>query len=202
MKIKNILWPIFIFFSVGVGIYPFLYFIADLSGGLLSAKDVTILNSQVWNFAFYTHIITGGISLLTGWSQFSKKIRSKNISLHRILGKIYLLAVLMSGLTGLYIAIHANGGPIAQFGFGTLSVLWLYTGWRAYSAIKSKNIEQHQNWMIRNYALSWAGVMLRIWLPLFQFALGLEFIIAYQIISWLCWVPNLIVAQQLIKSKS
>jgi hypothetical protein len=54
--------------------------------------------------------------------------------------------------------------------------------------------------MIRSYALCFAAVTLRIWLPLFQFALGLEFIFAYRIIAWLCWVPNLVVAELIVRS--
>ena len=40
--------------------------------------------------------------------------------------------------------------------------------------------------MIRNYALTFAAVTLRIWLPLFMLLLGLErFELSYAIIAWL-----------------
>jgi hypothetical protein len=51
--------------------------------------------------------------------------------------------------------------------------------------------------MIRSYALTFAAVMLRIYLPLSQ-VYGIPFEPAYQTIAWLCWVPNLIVAEWLI----
>lgn len=51
--------------------------------------------------------------------------------------------------------------------------------------------------MIRRYALTFAAVTLRIYLPLSQVA-GLPFDPAYQTISWFCWVPNLIVAEWII----
>ncbi len=51
--------------------------------------------------------------------------------------------------------------------------------------------------MIRSYALTFAAVTLRIYLPLSQIA-GMPFDPAYQTISWLCWVPNLIVAEWII----
>ena len=44
---------------------------------------------------------------------------------------------------------------------------------------------------------SGGAVTLRIYLPLSQMA-GLPFDAAYQTISWLCWVPNLIVAEWII----
>ncbi len=56
-------------------------------------------------------------------------------------------------------------------------------------------------WMIRSYALTFAAVTLRIWLPLSQVA-GLPFAQAYPAIAWFCWVPNLIVVEWLILRRS
>jgi hypothetical protein len=53
--------------------------------------------------------------------------------------------------------------------------------------------------MIRSYALTFAAVTLRIWLPLFQNGFGMEFISAYVIIAWLCWVPNLLWAEWYVR---
>ena len=47
--------------------------------------------------------------------------------------------------------------------------------------------------MIYSYALSFSAVTLRIWLPLLISQFN-DFIIAYQIVAWLSWIPNLIVA--------
>jgi hypothetical protein len=43
--------------AVSIGVYPFLYFLADMSGGLLAGKSAAVLSSQVWSVAFNTHII-------------------------------------------------------------------------------------------------------------------------------------------------
>ena len=51
--------------------------------------------------------------------------------------------------------------------------------------------------MIRNFALSFAAVTLRLYLPpVFIFQLPFES--SYAVIAWICWVPNLLVAQWLI----
>ncbi len=70
----------------------------------------------------------------------------------------------------------------------------------AYRHIRNKNLERHREWMTRNYALTFAGVTLRLWLPLFS-GFGMEFQTAYMIVAWLCWVPNLVVAQWIINRK-
>lgn len=191
-------WIIFGFFAIAIGLYPLLYFVLDMSQGFLSSKSAELLQNQVWNFFFYQHIIFGGIALFTGWTQFSIKIRNKYLTLHRTLGKVYIVACLLSGSAGFYIAFFATGGIIASFGFGCLAVAWLVTTSVAYVSIRNKQIDAHRAWMIRSYALTFAAVTLRLWIPMSQLA-GLEFIGAYVIISWLCWVPNLIVAEWVVR---
>lgn len=48
--------------------------------------------------------------------------------------------------------------------------------------------------MVRNVSLTLAAVSLRIYLPLSMLA-GIPFELAYPAIAWLCWVPNLWVAE-------
>ena len=44
--------------------------------------------------------------------------------------------------------------------------------------------------MVYSYAACFAAVTLRIWMPLLVLAFG-EFLPAYRVVAWLCWVPNL-----------
>lgn len=198
---KTFGWIVFAFFAIGVGLYPLLYFILDMQGGLLNSKSPEVLGSDVWQTAFYLHITLGAVSMLTGWIQFSRKIRNRNLNFHRLLGKVYLVAVFISGLAGLYLSFFATGGLTASFGFGGLAMSWVFTTSAAYKSITSRNIEAHEKWMIRSYALCFAAVTLRLWLPLFNIVLQFNFIDAYRVIAWMCWVPNLIVAEWIIRNK-
>ena len=193
-------WIIFIFFAVCIGLYPFLYFVIDLSDGFLSSKAPALLQSTIWQSAFNVHILFGGIAMLTGWSQFSKKIRNKFLKFHRLLGKTYVISVAISGLTGFYIALFATGGMVSALGFVGLASAWLYTTTRAFLFIRAKDIEKHEQWMIRSYTVTFAAVTLRVWLPLSQIA-GIEFVEAYRVVAWLCWVPNLLVAELIVMRK-
>jgi len=202
MIVRKFGWFIFAFFSLGIGLYPLLYFLVDMtSNGLLASKSSEVMESSIWNWSFYQHISFGGVSLFIGWIQFSKKIRGKYLNFHRTLGKIYVITALLSGMAGLYIAFFATGGLVAVFGFGFMAIFWLTTTSMAYISIRKREINQHRNWMIRSYALCWAAVTLRLWLPTFQFGFGMDFIPAYLIISWLCWMPNLMVAELIIRLK-
>jgi uncharacterized membrane protein len=198
MKEKSY-WIIAIF-SISIGLYPLIYLITDMNQqGLLSSKSEVIATNVVWRIAFFTHIYFGGISLLVGWSQFSKRIRDQQLKLHRFLGKTYVIAVLCSSITGFYVALFANGGMVSQLGFSFLAIGWFYTTLNAYTSIKKKNIIAHRKWMIRSYAFTLAAVTLRLWLPTLPSILDIPFSEAYIIISWLCWVPNIIVAEIYIR---
>lgn len=196
---KKALLFVFLFFAIGVGLYPLFYFLGDMSGGLLASKSATLLANRFWQLGFYTHIGFGGLALLSGCTQFLPKLRQKRLALHRTLGKIYIGSVLLSGTAGLGIAFAASEGLFAQLGFGALAVLWLYTTMQAYLTIKRKEVTLHQQWMTRSYALCFAAVTLRLWLPLFLGGLGMSFSAAYPIIAWLCWVPNLGLAEWMIR---
>ncbi len=53
---------------------------------------------------------------------------------------------------------------------------------------------RHQRWMVRSFALCFAAVTLRLYLGA-AMAGGLVYAQAYPVISFLCWVPNLVVAE-------
>lgn len=196
---QKALIPVFIFLAIGVGLYPLFYFLGDMSGGLLASKSAALLASSFWQLGFYTHIGFGGLALLSGCTQFLPKLRQKRLALHRTLGKIYVASVLLSGSAGLGIAFAATGGLFAHLGFGGLAIFWLYTTMQAFLTIKRKEVTLHQQWMTRSYALCFAAVTLRLWLPLLLGAFGMSFGVAYPIIAWLCWVPNLAVAEWMIR---
>ncbi|WP_036379753.1 DUF2306 domain-containing protein [Muricauda sp. MAR_2010_75] len=193
-RVRNkVAWVVFAFLAIGIGLYPLLYFLTSEEIGLLASKSEEILSSKVWKGAFYGHITFGGLALLTGWSQFSQKLRSRNLNLHRNMGKIYVIAALIGGTCGVYLGFFATGGIIPAVGFICLGVIWLYTTIRAYIAIRKKDLSLHQGMMIYSYAACFAAVTLRIWMPLLIMATG-QFLVAYKIVAWLCWVPNMIFA--------
>ncbi|HEX4543311.1 MAG TPA: DUF2306 domain-containing protein [Candidatus Acidoferrum sp.] len=148
-----------------------------------------------------THIIGGSVALLAGPWQFSRRLRRRNLTLHRWLGKIYLLGVLVGSLAGFASALHSEGGLVTHFGFGILAVLWFFTGLVAYRYARAGRIEEHRQWMIRNFSLSLAAVTLRQYLPFALFVMHWPFLSAYVAISWLCWVPNLILAEWIIRRR-
>jgi hypothetical protein len=146
------------------------------------------------------HLIGGALAITLGALQLNSGIRRNHLAVHRWLGRCYCLAVLVGGGAGLTLATMADGGLPSSLGFGTLGVLWIGSTATAYICIRRRRVDLHCAWMLRSYGLTFAAVMLRIWLPLSQIA-GLPFLPSYQAIAWLCWVPNLVVVEWFVLSR-
>jgi len=100
---------------------------------------------------------------------------------------------------------------VGFFGFAALDVLWAYTALRGYRAIRGGDLAGHQAWMIRNYAFTYAAPILRIWLgvlivvqlPFAEVGADFDalFTNAYQVVPFRCWLPNVVVAEWLIRRR-
>ena len=155
----------------------------------------TVMGIQManWPIAVLTHVGGGVIALTLGSFQLVTRRGPRRIW-HRWAGRTYVLASLTGAVAGFWLALHASAGPVATVGFSGLAIAWFgttVTGWR--KAV-SGEFAQHRRWMIRSLSLTFAAVTLRIMLPMIPLT-GLEFDVGYRAISFLCWVPNLLLVE-------
>jgi len=197
---KKISWLTVGVLSILIGLYPILYFLFDGNFGILGSKTVELLNNSLWNLGFFGHIVLGGVAVLVGWLQFNNKLRQKKPKIHRIIGRVYVISALISGTCAIYISFYATGGIIAKLGFFFLGITWLSTTILGYKTIKKGKVVLHEKFMIFSFAACFAAVVLRIWLPILTIIFD-DFIIAYRIVAWLCWIPNIIIAYFIVQSK-
>jgi uncharacterized membrane protein len=196
---KNIYNPLIIISSVFIGIYAFVvYGFLELG---VAVHQIMKANFKLHSIGIYFHIFPSLIALVLGPIQFNEKFRTSRTHLHRFIGKVYLLCVLIGGLSGLYMAQFSFGGTISHLGFALLAILWISTGYKAYSSIIRKMIVAHYHWMVINFALTFAAVTLRIGLGI-GFGSGIPFEIFYPYLAWICWVPNLLIALFIIRKAS
>ncbi len=161
--------------------------------------------------AFVVHIVGAAVALFVGPVQFWAASRRRFPGLHRWLGRTYLVGVGVGGIASLIMAPYNTAGMIGFLGFGTLGALWVWTGWRAYRAIRTGDVRSHQAWMIRNFSLTFGAVMLRTWTGTLvaaqAFAAGdgfdfeAAFENAYNAVTFLAWVPNLLIAEWMIRRR-
>lgn len=194
---KKVLWILIVCLAILTSFVPLIYINPDPAEGFLGLKDAALLSSKVWNTFFYMHIISGGIALLIGWTQFSRNILNKRIQWHRNIGKLYVIAGLCCGFSGVFVGFYAYGGIIAQTGFVTVGCIYFYTTLMAYLHIKNKNIAAHQAMMIYSYAACLAAITLRLYSPFLTMWLG-DYTLAYRAVAWLSWVPNLLIANRML----
>ncbi len=147
------------------------------------------------------HVLASAAALVIGSLQFLARVRRAAPRVHAWLGRSYVAGVLLGALAGLQMAAHAYGGSAARLGFASLALVWLYASGRGWLAIRAGDVAAHERWMIRSFALAFAAVTLRLYVAA-AMASGIAFEAAYPAIAWLCWVPNVLVAQRLIAART
>jgi len=74
------------------------------------------------------------------------------------------------------IGLHRWMGRLYLAGVAVGSAFGFYMAWLAYGGV----------------------ISLRIWLIMLSEVAGIDFINAYRVVAWLCWVPNLLIAQTMV----
>jgi uncharacterized membrane protein len=150
--------------------------------------------------ALFAHIGLAPVALALLPLQFHAGLRRRRPGLHRWLGRLYGVSILISGAAGAVLALITAEGAVAASGFLLLSLAWLGTTARAVWLAMQRRIAEHRAWMIRSAALTLAAVTLRLQLPLGAATLGFE--ASYPLIAWACLVPNLVIAEWLLRPGS
>lgn len=186
--LNRIGWGLAAFLSVGVAIVSFRYLPRV---GPMPADILRNLFARPW---LDIHVAGAATALLVGPVQFLPRLRARQRALHRWLGRTYVVACLIGGVGGFFLAFGSTAGPIATAGFGGLAVSWIIANVQAWRMALARRFDLHRAWMIRSFALTFAAVTLRLYLPLVPL-FGVPFVEGYRAISFLAWVPNLILAE-------
>lgn len=155
-----------------------------------------------YQVAFFTHVFTSMFSILAGATQFSATIRIKYTKVHRVVGFVYFISIILfAAPSGFVLAIYANGGWSSQLAFVLLSILWWTSSLGALIQVKNKKYILHEYLVYISYALTLSAITLRIW----KFGIAHIFeprpMDMYRIVAWLGWVPNLALALLIIYFK-
>jgi uncharacterized membrane protein len=139
-----------------------------------------------------THMLVAPVALLLGPFQFSAGLRTKYPRFHRVSGRIYVAACVVSGFAALATAPYASGGGIAGLGFGILGLSWLAATLGAWRAAVRRDFSTHRLLMRFSYAMTFAAVTLRLQIPI-GFALGFASYSAMSVwLAYTAWIPNVI----------
>ena len=94
-----------------------------------------------------------------------------------------------------------NRGMMVSASFVVQCSLWIYFTLTAFQEIKRGNVISHEQWMTRSFSLTLAAITLRIYIFAASWFVDLNQPVAYAMLAWLSWLPNLMVAELIIRKK-
>ncbi|WP_329081064.1 MULTISPECIES: DUF2306 domain-containing protein [unclassified Streptosporangium] len=145
------------------------------------------------------HAVPGGLALALGPLQFVNRLRVRRPTLHRVVGRIYMISVVIASIAAAVNAAVTISGFAVQVAFFILVMAWLYTLAMAYRSIRCGEVQLHRIWMIRNYALTFAAVTLRVYLLLgLQLSPSMGFEAIYTAAVWASILGNVLVTEYFI----
>ena len=147
-----------------------------------------------------THIAGGLVALLTGPVQLWLGLHNVKMEIHRKLGFVYIAAIVVGSIGAIGLAVQTDGGLVFGSGLFFLAMAWIATTSLAFMAIKKNLIDQHKEWTIRSYVVTFGFVTFRVG----QIALmgrGVDFQTAIGVMAWACWAIPLLVTEVVIQGR-
>jgi hypothetical protein len=147
------------------------------------------------------HLGGGVIALLVGPGQLWLGLSNRKIDVHRKLGLVYMGAIAVSVTAAFYLATHTALGWVFGAGLMGLAIAWIITTGLAFVAVGRGLLQQHREWMIRSYVVTFGFVFFRIFAGVMQ-ATGVgnlqEQLTAA---SWFCWAAPLLVTEAILQGR-
>jgi uncharacterized membrane protein len=174
---------------------------------MLGSEETARQTLEGFQFAYYplrgwllTHIAGGLVALLTGPVQLWLGLHDVKMEVHRKLGLVYIAAMAVGSIGAFGLALQTAGGLAFGSGLFFLAIAWIATTGLAFVAIKKNLVEQHREWTIRSYVVTFAFVTFRAG----QVALvgrGVPLGVAIGIMAWACWAIPLLVTEVVLQGR-
>jgi hypothetical protein len=147
------------------------------------------------------HITGGTIALFSGPIQLWLGIADRRMDLHRRLGIGYMAGVAIAATGALRLAAHPLFGWTYGAGLGSMAIAQILTTALAFMAIKRSLIEQHKEWMIRSYVVTFGFVTYRIvFVMLDPLKLGTVPELSI-LLAWGCWSVPLLITELILQGR-
>ena len=148
------------------------------------------------------HIAGGIVAILTGPVQLWLGLTDQRPALHRRLGVTYLAAVLVGSIGGFYMALTTTFGWVFGAGLAGLAIAWVVTTGMAFLAIKRSLFDQHKEWMIRSYVVTFAFVIFRVTSPALQQLNVGTASEQLAVAAWGCWAIPLLITEVIMQGRT
>ena len=152
--VKRTVWLVMTLMTLSVA------FLSELP--LLRAGTATRAHIVDIRWLLLPHVIGASVALTTGAVQFSSRIRRWNLTFHRITGRIYVGSIFVAGP----VAIVMSHGSVFFTATLVQAGAWMVTAIAAMLTARSRQIEQHRQWVVRSYAVTFTFIVLHVLNPL------------------------------------
>ncbi len=153
------------------------------------------------------HIVGSSLFAILGAFQFSTSLRRRWPRWHRVAGRLLVLAGLLVGLSGIWMALFYYPRPVGDGDF--LAALRLLFGSamigsivRSFAAIRRGDVRGHRAWMMRGYAIGLGAGTQTLTLMIGEMIAGKPDELSRALLMGLAWVINLAVAERIIRNRS
>jgi uncharacterized membrane protein len=106
------------------------------------------------------HGIPGAAALFLGVLQFSARLRQRHLQWHRVMGRIYVVSVFIAAPVSLVLSVKLPL-PSGTYASAIQAFGWMVTTATALYCVKTGQIQQHREWMIRSYPFAMVFVVVR-----------------------------------------
>ncbi len=165
---KPIVVPVALYVGTLLTILLALVQVVQIPLGALPEDSLRLTATPVWHFM---HVLGGAAFGILGPIQFSRVLMRRYGRLHRVMGRVFVVAGAMISLSALTLLWHfpdtysaaMNSGRLL-FGIALGGALAL-----AMQAIRQREFIRHRNWMIRAYAIGMgATAVTTVFFPIYM----------------------------------
>jgi hypothetical protein len=147
------------------------------------------------------HIVGGTIALMLGPLQMWLGSNRRHSMVHRVLGILYVTSVGLGAVSAFYLARKTDFGWVFGLGLGCMAAVWIVTTAFATIAICRRLIQQHREWMIRSYVVTFGFVLFRLIDGVLDLAHVGTLTERLTAASWLCWAVPLMITEMFLQGR-
>ncbi len=174
--------------------------IDNLSSGTVpdSPTDVAYVQHP---WLAYSHILPALAYLVGAPLQLAERVRTRHYSLHRRLGRVLVVAGLVSGVAAIVFGIAYPVGRAAEASASVVFGLWFLCCLAlALRAIRRGDPATHRRWMIRAFVVAIGVGTIRLWLLLLWGSGLLDIRTAFGVSFWVAFAIHVGIGEWWVRS--
>jgi uncharacterized membrane protein YozB (DUF420 family) len=143
---------------------------------------------------FRVHMLASGLSLIL--IPLAIFLPSRNLSAHRLVGRVAAVCVIAGALTSFPVALLSESHAMARAGFLSQGAVWLGLLLAGVRAIRERRIAEHKRFMLAMAGVATGAIWVRVTTTI---ATGwdLPFDLLYACAAWAGWIIPMVAAWRL-----